>query len=134
VEKRSATMKTPSLKKQSMSEIYARTRSHSQGTTRHEAFDSGYADGIEWSQLENSTVEMARELFKPFNRPSTMVVNDLIGTKRFTRESLLKLAVILGVNTKEIKRSTPKYFNALRNYDTGFLSALSELIENQLEL
>ena len=126
------TNRPPSLKKQSMAEIYARTRSQSQDRSyRHEAFDAGYADGIAWGKFEDSTVETAREFFKPFNRPSTAVVNELVGTKRFTRENLLKLAVILGVNTKEIKGSTPKYFNALRNYDNGFLSALTELMENQ---
>lgn len=108
-------------RKDSSAEIYQTIRPDSPDRTN--AYNSGEAYGLVWA-IENrlSRPEVEEMASCKIETPSSALVNEMAGRSRTPKSVLINLGMILGIHTREIKNRTPRFYNALRSYDVGFIA------------
>lgn len=108
-------------RKNSSSEIYLTIRPDY--PDRCNAYDSGEAYGRKWALENHATLQDVQEMAScKIETPSSALVNEMTGQSRTPKSVLINLGMILGVNTREIKNRTDKFYNSLRSYDAGFVA------------
>lgn len=108
-------------RKDSSAEIYQTIRTDYPDRTN--AYNSGEAYGRMWVIENRPTLQEVEEMASSkIETPSSALVNEMAGRSRTPKSVLINLGMILGIHTKNIRDRTPKFYNALRSYDVGFIA------------